>query len=87
MIGWSGICTLYRVIHIKGPAPAKVKEPKRRVAPLLHFRNNQPRAQGVNGTRGNKDNITARNRAPLNQISNRTINNGVPKLLRRQASR
>ena len=86
-IGWRakrpGIGDCHAVVFVQFALSAIVEQPVRRITTLLNFGKHDARADGVNGTGRDVDDLALGNRTPLDQFDDRTVPDRRPQVLRR----
>jgi len=70
---WRNIGDCYAIVDVQFTLSAVVEQAECRVAALLNLRQHDAGAESVDGAGRNEDDITFRNRTPLNQINDRAI--------------
>ena len=84
-IGRSGVRNRHCVFDMKFTLPAVIEQTKRRVAALLDFRNDEPRANRVDRPGGHEDDVARRHGPPHDKIRDRAVVDRLTQLLRSHA--
>jgi hypothetical protein len=67
-LSWPGVRGRDCILDVKGTLPTVIEETKRGVAALLDFRDDEPRADGVDRAGGHENGIPACHRLPYDKI-------------------